>query len=91
MAKSKIVAVNKKIEETVVGGYKKIEDGVVGGYKKIENGVVAGFTKITDKYVDNYLTKDGESVEEAKKRFSTEQKAQEKSMKDIQVIRYEKK
>ncbi len=27
MAKSKIVTVNKKIEEAVVGGYKKIEDG----------------------------------------------------------------
>jgi len=69
MAKSKIVAANKKIEEAVVGGYKKIEDGVVGGYKKIENGVVGGFNKMTDKFVDNYLTKDGESVEEAKKRM----------------------
>jgi hypothetical protein len=30
MAKSKLVAANKKIEESVVGGYKKIEEGVVG-------------------------------------------------------------
>ena len=73
MAKSKLVAANKKIEEAVVGGYKKIEDGVVGGYKKIENGVVGGFNKMTDKFVDNYLTKDGESVEEAKERLTTDQ------------------
>ena len=38
MAKSKLVKVNEKIAEKVVGGYKKIEEGVVGGYKKIENG-----------------------------------------------------
>lgn len=62
MAKSKLVEVNKKIEE-----------GVVGGYKKIENGVVGGFQKISDKFVDNYLTKDGESIEEAKERIAREQ------------------
>lgn len=54
MAKSKLVEVEKKIEESVVSGY-----------KKIENGVVEGFQKMTDKFVDNYLTKDGETVEEA--------------------------
>lgn len=58
MAKSKIVKANEKIEKTVVGAYKKIENTVVGGYKKIE-----------DKFVDAYLTRDGESVEEAKKRL----------------------
>lgn len=72
MAKPKLVAANKKIEESVVDGYKKIEDGVVGGYKKIEQGVVNGFNKISDKFVDNYLTKEGESVEEAKERLSKE-------------------
>lgn len=69
MAKSKIVAANKKIEKCVVGVYKKIEKGVVG------------FNKISDKFVDNYLTKEGESVEEAKKRLSTEQKAREEKIK----------
>lgn len=73
MAKSKLVEVNKKIEEKVVGSYKKIEDGVVGGYKKIENSVVGSFQKITDKFVDNYLTKEGESIEEAKARIAAEQ------------------
>jgi hypothetical protein len=59
MAKSKLIGANKKIENVVVGGYKKIENGVVGG-----------FNRMTDKFVDNFLTKDGESVEEAKKRLS---------------------
>ncbi|MDE5556573.1 MAG: hypothetical protein K2J32_02590 [Ruminococcus sp.] len=58
MAKSKLVEVNKKIEEKVVGTYKFIENGVTGTYKKIE-----------DKFVDNFLTKDGETVEEAKARI----------------------
>ena len=70
MAKSKLVKVNEKIAENVVGGYKKIEKGVVGGYKKIENGVVGGFNKISDKFVDQFLTREGESVEDAKKRLA---------------------
>ncbi len=74
MAKSKLVEANKKIEEGVVNGYKKIEEGVVGGYKKIEEGAVSGFNKIVDKFVDNFLTKEGESVEEARTRLSGEQK-----------------
>lgn len=62
MAKSKIVKANEKIAEAVVGGYKKIEDTVVGGYRKIENA-----------FVDRYLTHDGESVEDARKRLHAEQ------------------
>jgi len=69
MAKSKIVKANKKIAETVTDGYKKIEKGVVEGYKKIENGVIKGYTKVEDKFVDTYLTKNGETVEEAKARL----------------------
>jgi len=78
MAKSKLVEVNKKIEKGVVGGYKKIEDGVVSGYKKIEEGAVGGFQKVADKFVENFLTKEGETVEEAKERLVVEQKAREK-------------
>ena len=85
MAKSKIVQANEKIAEAVTGGYKKIETGVVEGYKKIEHGVVdgykkieqgvvSGFTKIEDKFVETYLAKDGETVEEAKERMQKEQK-----------------
>ncbi len=69
MAKSKIVKANEKIAEAVTGGYKKIEKGVVGGYKKIEQGVVNGYTKLEDKFVGTYLTKDGETVEQAKARL----------------------
>lgn len=90
MAKSKLVQMNEKIAETVtegfkkiedgvVGGYKKIEDGVVEGYKKIEDGVVSGFNKMTDKVVDQFLTREGESVEDAKKRMSGAQPKQEEA------------
>ena len=61
-----------KIGEGVVEGYKKIEGGVVGGYKKIEDGVVEGFGKVSDKFIEKLFTKEGESVEDAKKRLSGE-------------------
>ena len=49
----------------------------MGGYKKIEEGAVSGFNKIVDKFVDNFLTKEGESVEEARARLAAEQKARD--------------
>ena len=70
MAKSKLVKANAIIAEGVVGGYKKIEEGAVGG-----------FNKIVDKFVDNFLTKEGESVEEAKERLAAEQKEREEKRK----------
>ncbi|MTI48443.1 hypothetical protein [Sporosalibacterium faouarense] len=77
MAKSKLIKANRKISEKVVGGYKKVENGVVGG-----------FNKMTDKFVDNYLTKDGESIAEAKERLAAEQKArEEKSRLDMEERR----
>ena len=69
MAKSKLVKANQKIADKVVGGYKKIEEGAVGGYQKIEDGVVGGFNKMVDKFVDNYLTREGESVADARARL----------------------
>ena len=72
MAKAKIVKVNEKIAEAVTGGYKKMEKGIVDGYKRIEQGVTKGYTKIEDRFVDAYLTKDGETVEEAKARLKKE-------------------
>lgn len=50
----------------MVGGYKKIEDSVVGTYKKVE-----------DAFVGKFLTHEGESVEEARKRLEAEQAARE--------------
>ncbi len=67
---SKFAEANEKIAEKVVGGYKKIEDGVVSGYKKIEAGAVEGFGKVTDKCVEVLFAREGESVEDAKKRLS---------------------
>lgn len=61
MAKSKLVKANEEIAEKVVGTFGKIEDTVVHGYTKIE-----------DAFIDRYLTKDGETVEEAKKRINGE-------------------
>lgn len=58
MAKSKLAKANEKIAEKVTTTFSKIEDGVIGGYTKIE-----------DAFVDRYLTKDGETVEEAKQRL----------------------
>ena len=57
----KLKDANKKIEETVVGGYKKVED----------------------KFVDKFLKKDGETVEEAKERIKKEQEELEKKNEEI--------
>lgn len=81
MAKSKIVKANEKIAESVVGGYKKIETGVVDSYKKVEDGVVGGFNKIADGFVDQFLTRDGETVEEAKSRLKAEEEGRRTAQK----------
>ena len=57
MARSKLVEANEKIAEKVTSAYKHIENTAVNSYTKIE-----------DAFVDRYLTRDGETVEEAKKR-----------------------
>lgn len=62
MTKSKLARTNEEIAERVEEAYQKIEDTVVSGYTKIE-----------DAFVDRYLTKGGETVEEAKKRLKQEQ------------------
>ena len=54
----------------IVEAKEKIAEAVVGGYKKIETGVVEGFEKVTDKCMEKLLAKEGESVEDAKKRLS---------------------
>ena len=67
---AKIADMSEKIAKTVTEGYQKIENGVVSGYKKIEEGVVEGFGKVSDKFVETLFAKEGESVEEARKRLS---------------------
>lgn len=61
MAKSKLVKVNEEIAKKVTGAFEKVEETVTEGYTKIE-----------DAFVDRYLTRDGESVEEAKERLKQE-------------------
>ncbi len=61
MAKSSLVRTNEKIAKKVTATFGKIEKHIVGSYTKIE-----------DAFVDRYLTQDGESVEEAKRRLRQE-------------------
>ena len=72
---------NEEIAEGVTTGFQKIEDGVVGGYKKIESAVVGAYKGVEDKFVGHFLTRDGETVEEAKARLAAEQAAREEQAK----------
>ncbi|WP_125141352.1 hypothetical protein [Clostridium transplantifaecale] len=58
MAKSKLVQMNEKIAGNVTSKFCEISNAVIGGYTKIE-----------DRFVDQYLTRKGESVAEAKARL----------------------
>lgn len=62
MAKSKFVKANAQIADKVTTAFGKIEHTVVGGYTKIE-----------DAFVDRYLTREGETVAQAKARLKQEQ------------------
>ena len=48
----------------------KVGEAITAGYKKVENTVVESFEKVTDKCVEKLFAKEGETVEEAKKRLS---------------------
>lgn len=86
-----VVTGYKQIEEGVVTGAFLTGDGdlrtggvgekVVDGYKKVENTVVGGFNKMTDKFVGTFLTKEGETLEDAKARIAEGQKAREEKRK----------
>lgn len=47
---------------------------LVQANKKIEEAVVSGYQKIEDGFVDRYLTRGGETVEEAKQRLKAAHK-----------------
>ena len=70
---AKIADMVEKMGEAVTEEYKKMEGGGVSGYKKIEDGVVDGFGKVSDKFVEKLFTKEGETVEDDKKRLSGEE------------------
>ncbi len=65
-----VVTGYKKIETGVVTGYKKIENGVGKGYLKIQDGIVEGFGKFINKCVEVLFAREGETVEDAKRRLS---------------------
>ncbi len=65
------------VADGAAAGYQAIEHGVVAGYKTIENAAVSGFTKVSDGFVGAFLTREGESVEDAKARLSDEQHRRE--------------
>ena len=73
---------NEKIVDGITEGYEKIEEDVVTGYKQIESGIVGGFNKVTDKFVGKFLTKEGETLEDAKARIAENQKAREAVQKE---------
>ena len=64
---------SKKIEETVVDTYKAIEDGVVGAYKAVEDSVVGAYQKVEDAFVEKFVAKPGETVDDAKARLKDEE------------------
>lgn len=47
--------------------------------EKIAEAVVDGFSRISDHFADQYLTKEGESVEEAKARLNRENEERRKA------------
>lgn len=77
MAQSKFVKANEEIAKKVVGSFEKIEGAVVDSYTKVEDAVMGGYTKVEDAFVDRYLTRDGETVEEAKVRLRREREQRE--------------
>ena len=64
---------SKKIEETVVDTYKAIEKGVVGAYKALEDSVVGAYQKVEDAFVEKFVAKPGETVDDAKARLKDEE------------------
>ena len=68
----KIKAGTGKRKNRRCGCWRKMEDGVVGAYRKVEDG-----------FVDKFLTHEGETVEDAKKRLHEEQAQRETEAKKI--------
>ena len=52
--------------------YQGLEAGVVNSYKAMELGIVTNFTKLCDRCVKGFLTREGETVEQAKTRMEQE-------------------
>lgn len=70
--------------KAAVSGEQAIEKGVVSGYQKIEDTVVGTYKKVEDAFVGQFLTHEGETVEQAKARLAKEQAAREEHAKAAQ-------
>ena len=57
----------------MVKANEKIAEKVTAAFEKMEGTVVDGYTKVEDAFVDRYLTKEGETVAQAKERLKREQ------------------
>lgn len=55
--------------ERVTEAFHQVEGAATGGYARIEDAVVGRYTKIEDAFVERYLAREGETVEEAKRRL----------------------
>ena len=66
---NKLMNAEKAMEKAVTNAYVAVETAVVAGYKAVESATVAGYRKIEDGFVEKFLTRDGESLEEAKARL----------------------
>lgn len=73
----------KKLLKKLVPLIKPLKKTVVGAYKATETGAVNGFNKVSDKFIEKFFTKDGESVEEAKKRLAASAEKSKTRSKDI--------
>jgi hypothetical protein len=69
IAKSSISMTSNRITKSFTHGYKKVEKGVITGYQKTQQAVVNVYAKIEDRFIEAYLTKDNETLQEAKKRL----------------------
>ena len=85
-----VVTGYKKIENGVVEGFGKVVEkcsGVMldenGELKtgKVGEAVVNGYKKIENAFVNTFMAKEGETVEEAKARIAAQQQAREEQMK----------
>lgn len=68
MSDSRIVKANEKMAEGITRGFYKIEDGVVGDNKKVG-----------DTFMDNFLTHESESMEDAERRMETGKEMREET------------
>lgn len=65
----KFADANLRLGEDLTAGFDRMSGGMVRGYKAIENGVVKGYTAIEDGFVSSFLTREGETVQDAKSRL----------------------